>query len=483
MTIRRALVFSYIDKYASLLVFFVASVITARLLTPAEVGVFSVTMVMVSFLAPFRDLGASQYLIREPELKPQTLRAVWTVQLALGVGLAAVILASRNMIAGFYRAPEMEAILVVLALNSLAMPFGATTMAWLTRELRFEALGLIRFSGALCGAAASVGFAATGHGPISLAYGALTGTMTSAGVAAFFRPSGLPWIPGLRGVREVIGFGTTTSGTTLLNIAGQSAPELFLGRLQGMTATGLYGRAQGLVMMFERLILEGLYAVALPMFSQALRQGGDFAGIFLRTVGYVSLCGWCFLGALGLLADPVILLLYGEPWRPAAPLVELLCLGMCLHMPALLSGAPLVAKGRVGLVLAITAGNTLLNVAIIAVTAQHSLTMVAWGIAIASGLTVIPSLAASRPVIGFSWSALGQELFRSGRIAAVALIPAIGLRIFMGPQTSAPVLHLVAAVVLGMAGLAWAMHRWHAPLWHSATQALLRRVVRSARTG
>ena len=57
-TTRRALAFSYLDRYASLVVFIVTSMIIARLLTPAQMGIFSITMVMIGFVAPFRDLGA-----------------------------------------------------------------------------------------------------------------------------------------------------------------------------------------------------------------------------------------------------------------------------------------------------------------------------------------------------------------------------------------------------------------------------------------
>jgi O-antigen/teichoic acid export membrane protein len=481
MIIRRALAFSYLDKYASLIVYFAASVITARLLTPAEMGVFSVTMVMVGFLAPFRDLGASQFLIQQRELSVQSLRAVWTVQLVLGGVLALLIYAGRGPLAQFYREPRIEGVMVVLALNSLLMPFGATTSAWLTRNMRFDALGLIRFSGALCGSCASVVFAATGHGPISLAYGALIGTGVSAAVASFFRPAELPWLPGFSGIRQVVGFGSMATGTTLLNIAGSSAPELLLGRLQGMTATGMFGRAQGLVMMFERLVLEGVHAVALPMFSQQLRQGGDYAGAFVRAASYVTLVGWTFLGGLALLADPIILVLYGAKWRPAVSLVECLCLGMCLHMPALLSSPPLVAKGRVRLVLAITAGNTLFNVVVIAWAAHHSLATVGWTMAAAAGLTSIPLLLASQRVIGFRWAALGSELLRSGKVALSAVAAAAVLRVVDGPHQASPVLHLGLAVVLGAIAFVLALRRWHQPLWHELVQALSWAVKRLGR--
>jgi len=470
MTIRKALAFSYLDKYASLLVFFAASVITARLLTPADVGVFSVTMVLVAFLAPFRDLGASQFLIQQRELDVDSLRAVWTVQLTLGAALGALTFLCRDAIALFYREPRMRDILLVLSINSLIMPFGAMTSAWLTRAMRFDALALIRFSGALSGSTASVLFAARGFGPISLAYGSLAGATVSALVAAAFRPPELPWRPGTRHLNRVVGFGSTSTGVTLLNIASSSAPELLLGRLQGMTQTGLFGRAQSLMSMFERLVLDGLHAVALPMFAKQLRDGGDLSGVFVRAVGHVALAGWCLLGGLALFADPVIRVLYGHQWLSAAPLTSLLCVGMCLHMPALLCSPPLIAKGRVHLVLGLTALNTVINVLTVFLAAHFSLLAVAWGMMLASGLTSLPLLVASQRVIGYRWTDLFTELRRSFIIAAVTLVGPALIWAFWPVGADTPYLQLLSGTATGGVGLLFAAQRWHPDLWQGLLQ-------------
>ncbi len=169
MSTRRALVFSYLDRYASLMVFILTSMIIARLLTPAEVGVYSIALVLISFVAPFRDLGASQYLIYEKDLTLERIRSVWTIQLSLGITLALLIFSLREVAATFYREPLIADIMLLLAVNSLLIPFGALTGAWLTRELQFDRLAVIRFSGTLMGAVASIFLAWLDYGAISLA--------------------------------------------------------------------------------------------------------------------------------------------------------------------------------------------------------------------------------------------------------------------------------------------------------------------------
>ena len=95
MSTRAALVYSFLDRYSGLFIHTASSIVLARLLTPAEIGVYSVTMVALGFLATFRDLGASQFLVREPDLTSQKIRAAWAVQLGLALAFSALLSSTR----------------------------------------------------------------------------------------------------------------------------------------------------------------------------------------------------------------------------------------------------------------------------------------------------------------------------------------------------------------------------------------------------
>ncbi|MBK6388210.1 MAG: oligosaccharide flippase family protein [Rhodoferax sp.] len=155
MTTRKSLVFSFLDRYASLLISVVSSMVIARLLTPAEIGVFSVTMVLLMFVATVRDMGAGQYLVQEKDLTTERIRAVWAVQLGLGVGLACIVLLASDPAATFYNEPRMRNIMLVVALNYAINPFGSLTYAWLMREMRFESVASMRLAASLIGAIVS----------------------------------------------------------------------------------------------------------------------------------------------------------------------------------------------------------------------------------------------------------------------------------------------------------------------------------------
>jgi O-antigen/teichoic acid export membrane protein len=99
-----------------------------------------------------------------------------------------------------------------------------------------------------------------------------------------------------------VSFGGRITAVGFLSTIRNASPELFLGKLQGMTDTGLFSRGHGLVTLFERLIMDAVNAVAFPLFAKQMREGQEVTGLFLRAAALITVLGWSFLACLGILA-------------------------------------------------------------------------------------------------------------------------------------------------------------------------------------
>jgi O-antigen/teichoic acid export membrane protein len=450
VSVRKALTFAFLDRYASLIIGIGASMILARLLTPSDVGVFSVTMVLLGFLASVRDLGAGQYLVRERELDAERIRAVWAVQLGLGILLACIVAAASTPVAALYREPRMHDIMLVLALTYAVNPFGSLTYAWLTREMRFESIALIRFSSTVAGSAVSIVLAWQGHGPMSLALGGLASTVVNAAISLWFRPGSLPWLPGLREVGRVVSFGSQLTSASLLYTLAQGAPELLLGRLQSLTAAGLYSRASGLVAIFHRLVTDVINRVALSWFAREARQSGEFSESFVKATGHVTAIGWSFCLVIVFLAHPIIRVLYGPQWAGAVDLARLLAAAMAFGVPVSLCFAALIAAGAVANLLKATVASTILVLVLATVGAWLGLLPLGWAMLLTSAFSAVVFMWLTQHEIAFRWASLRASLLRSGLVATCsALAPAAALLTFgASPENS------VAPLALGVPGAA-----------------------------
>jgi O-antigen/teichoic acid export membrane protein len=423
MSTRKALALSFLDRYSGLVLTIVSSMVLARLLTPSEVGVFSVTMVLLTYLASLRDLGAGQYLLQEKDLTQERIRATWTVQLGLGLLFAVVVFVAAGPVADFYAEPRMRDIMHVLALNFAVGPFGSITYAWLMREMRFGSLAIMRFSSSLVGAIVSVALAWYGWGPISLAYGSLVSTIVNAMIAVSFRPATFPWMPGMKEVRRVLSFGGHMTVSSVANTIANSVAELVLGKFQGMAATGLFSRAFGLAAMFHRLILDATHAVALPLFAKESREKGNANQAFLRATSYVTAIGWAFFLGLIFLAHPTIRLLYGAQWDDSVDLTRLLAIGMMLGLPSSLCSVLLTASGGIKMVAKATVAISATYVVAISTGASFGLMETGIALIFVKCITTLIWFYCLRRRIGLTLRQFADALTRSVAVAFIAGIP------------------------------------------------------------
>lgn len=383
---------------------------------------------------------------KNKELTPERVRAVWAVQLGVGVALALLVLLARAPVAHFYAEPRMYDILGVVALNYALNPFGALSYAWQIREMRFGTLAGLRFSASLSGALAASYLAWRGLGPISLAYGALASTLTQALLAVYFRPRWFPWLPGVSELRRVLAYGTRTTGTGLIQTCVSAAPELLLGRLQGMVATGLFSRGNGLVSMFSRLVMDGAGVVCGPWFAQQSRARGSMSQPFLQATAYVSALGWAFAPFLIFLAYPLTRVLYGDQWDGSVTVTQLLGGALACGLPSAFTGTALLALGCASQMLRLTVVSGVCSVVLMAIGANYGLS--AMGVSAVAGALVrmVLALRVVRRESQFEWSEFARILRPSALVGlAAGLAPASAFVIF-GPTPVNPWLPLAIGV-------------------------------------
>lgn len=447
MSTRRALAFSFIDRYSGLVIHTVSAMVVARLLTPAEIGVYSVVMVLLGFVAVFRDFGAGQYLVQRAELTPEVKRATWTMQAGLGLAFALAVFAGAAPLALFFADARVETIMHVLALNFLVTPFLAFPNALLVREMQFGTLAVIRFVGGIGHATVAIGAAWLGHGAISLAWANLTTTVLS--IAATVALTRLPlWQrPTTRGLRAAISFGGSMTAVSLLHTVRTGSAEFVLGKLQSLTAAGLMSRAQGLVAMFQQLVIDAVGSVALPYFAGELRAGNSLGRPFLRMSELVLGLGWSFFAVLALLAFPVVRLLYGGQWDDAVLPCRWLALAALAGLPGLVCQPPLIALGamkQVTLAAAVSAGLALLAVA---GGAAFGTVVVAQALVLAGAASTATWLVLAKRRLGFSWADYVRSLGRTARVAAASAVCPVLLVLVLGWRPTAhPALVLVVVL-------------------------------------
>ncbi len=472
MSTRKALALSFLDRYSGLVIHTASSMVIARLLTPSEIGIYSVTMVLLGFIATFRDLGAGQYLVQNRNLSEEKMRATWSVQLALGTLLAMVVLAAAVPAAEFYQEPRIFDIMLVLALNFAITPFLAYPNAWLVREMRFGSIAAVRFVGALVHAASAITMAWLGYGPVSLAWAnALTTVASIVAIWAIARPS-LPWRPIAHGIGDVVSFGGKLTATALMNTLSGGAPELLLGKIHSMVEAGLFSRGQGLVTMFQRLVMDAVNSVALPYFAKQSRESGNVGAPFLVAMELITGLGWAFFFGIALMAYPAVRILYGPQWDEAVDPARWLAVACAFSIPAAICPPALIAIGAVNDVLRATLLSTLATLIATVIGTYLGLLALSQCLIVSGALASVIWITTARKHIDF---AIGPMFFIWGKSMLVALGASVASAIVILNWGWRSTELLLPALLSGIGGalgallLAWATkHR----LWQEIQMAI-----------
>jgi O-antigen/teichoic acid export membrane protein len=276
--------------------------------------------------------------------------------------------------------------------------------------MQFDKIAIVYIANAIVSAVVTVGAAMLGGSYLSMAMGALAGALANVVILNCMRPGKIFVLPTLRGVGEIVRFGSLSSAASIVGEIGYSAPDLILGKTLGFSDVAFYSRANGLRQMATRQILVLVRGVYFPSFAQMLRSGGDAGEIYSRTMGYMTAITAPMLALLALLAEPLIVFLYGPQWERSASLASILCGFGILTTPTAMVPSSLIAAGEVALLLRCDLVIVSMRVLALSTSVWLELEHVVLLLAITYGLELVIYLRAMRRVFALRAAVLWQYL-------------------------------------------------------------------------
>ncbi len=304
------------------------TVVLARLLTPADYGLFAIALSVQLVGQNIAELGLPAALVRMPEPPSEDLQAS-TMGFLLIVTSAAV---GAVLVTTFVILPALGAsgdVLRVVSITLLALPIyaaRAVPMAMLDRKMSFGRVAAVE-------AADTIGFnlfalaaALAGLGVFSLAGAVPVGAVLGAAVA-WIAPNTIrmPRFE-LSRVRPLIGFGSRVSVLGMLYLGRDLGYVTLIGAIGGAPMAGFYGMAKRLF-SFPTALAAAVARVMLPALSQS---GDERPARAARMLGQIALiCGLPLALVAGAI-QPFIDVVLGPEWLPTTDIVLYGSLAMML---------------------------------------------------------------------------------------------------------------------------------------------------------
>src|SRR5574343_1222896 len=100
--VKKAVFLSVGEKAIVFVIQFVSSVVLARLLSPEEIGIFSIGSLILAMSHELRDMGINSYLIQERDLNPKRLQTAATIAVIMSWTLGLLTWVASGPVSAFY---------------------------------------------------------------------------------------------------------------------------------------------------------------------------------------------------------------------------------------------------------------------------------------------------------------------------------------------------------------------------------------------
>jgi PST family polysaccharide transporter len=337
----------FLREGVSEIIVFPSSMVLARLLTPREFGISAAAAVFILLSTRLSELGFNMALVRAKVLTPAHLSTVLYVNLIAGFVTFCALTAAAPYIATFYGIPEIRSMLPVAAISFLIAPLGTVPAALLMRDLRFREAAMVDWYQGLAFAVLTVVFALLGFSYWSFVYGRLGAVIVQNASRLYFAK----WRPSFEyssaALGDVFGFGAGVYVKRLLDYSAQNLDNLLVGKLMGVTALGVYDKAFSTMNRFLIRLNTSGPGVTFRIFAVIHEEPERFRRAYAKVMMSTSVFGFPLFGALSVMGTDLIVLLFGERWRPAGIPFQILCIAAALKVPTSYASAAIQATGRV----------------------------------------------------------------------------------------------------------------------------------------
>lgn len=329
--LRRGMAWSGLASGATHLLNLLRVMIVARILAPADFGVFGMAMVVLLGVTSLGQLGFKEALIAhdqaDDEERQRWLYSLWTGNLLLNVVLGVSIAALAWPAAMLNQQPGLVAMLLALSGVPLLTALKNPQLMALEKRIAFAPIAVVELTVAVAGLVFTVLLAWWLESAWALILGQL---IAPAGglVASYLVTPGRPVLAWDRdAMRQAFHFGKFILAAAALNMVITQLDNLAIGAQLGAAALGIYMIAYRISEIPKLIITQTAFRALYPYYSEQ-RMAGPAAlrDAWLRATRYIA---WLIVGAylpIMLCANFFVLLLFGDQWLEAAPILVVLAL-------------------------------------------------------------------------------------------------------------------------------------------------------------
>lgn len=337
---------TFLDQAGSLGISFVVGIVLARLLQPSEYGLLGMVTVFTAIATVFTDSGFGQAMVRKTDLTEEDKLTAFWFSCGMGILVYIALFISAPWVSVFYKEPQLIDILRITSIPILFSGLLTIPNMIFTREINFKVTTKISFSRAILSGMVGIYMAIMGYGVWALIVQGLVSYTIGVIMFNYYCRWKIKFIFKKNSFHYLWGFGSKMLASNLINTAYSNLYQIIIGKFYSSTDLGQYQRGQSYSGLFSNTLTQVVQRVSFPTLSK-MQDDTERLKYGYRKIIKMSMLVSC-LGSMALaaMAKPLIVILIGEKWLPAAEYLQIICLGALLYPVHAINLNVLTVMGR-----------------------------------------------------------------------------------------------------------------------------------------
>jgi O-antigen/teichoic acid export membrane protein len=341
-----SLKWSAIERLATQVIQLIVMLYLAKLLGPEAFGLVGMLAVFIAISQTFVDSGFSSALIRNTERTEEDFSTTFYFNIGVGVLCYAVLFVAAPYISIFFKQPELISLLRVLGLTVIVNSFAIVQKAKLTIDMDFKTQAKASLISVFVSCGIGIWLANAGYGVWALVGQTVTNALCNVILLNIY----LKWSP-TTGFNKssfdyLFGFGSKLLAAGLLDTIFKNIYQIVIGKQFSANQVGLFTQANQLASVPIMTLTSVIQRVTYPMLSNIQNDIEKFDETYLLTLRIAAAVVFPLMIGLSLTATPLISILLGEQWLPAAKLLTIISVAFMLYPIHAINLNLLNVKGR-----------------------------------------------------------------------------------------------------------------------------------------
>lgn len=304
---------------------FVRTIILARLLAPHDFGLLGIAMLAIATLETFSQTGFQAALIQKKENVESYLDTAWTVSAIRGIILFLILFLSSPVIAKFFNSPQATLVIRVIAVSTLLSGFKNIGILFFQKELEFNKQFIYEFSATIVDLTVAISLAFILRNVWALVWGGLAANLMRLFMSYIIQP----YRPQIKFEKEkfqdLFVFGRWVLSSSILIFLITQGDDIFVGKMLGVTALGLYQMAYLISNLPATEITHVISQVTFPAYSKMQDDLPRLREAYLKVLKLTAFIAIPLAGGIFILAPDFTLIFLGKKWMPMVPVMQILC--------------------------------------------------------------------------------------------------------------------------------------------------------------